>query len=31
MAKIKQICEEKLRPVIEEMGYEVKGVKEKDI
>ena len=23
MAKIKQICEEKLRPVIEEMGYEL--------
>lgn len=23
MAKVKQICEEKLRPVIEEMGYEL--------
>lgn len=33
MAKVKQICEEKLRPVIEEMGYdlvEVEYVKEFD-
>lgn len=26
MAKVKQICEEKLRPVIEEMGYELVDV-----
>lgn len=26
MAKVKQICEEKLRPVVEEMGYELVDV-----